>query len=262
MRDGDRRIETLPMVRRCAALVAVAALMALVACSSPESATKSKPERKKDRSAPGGCVKQLEEQNATPACQDEVYLQAVHAGDFPELKSVDDTQLVAFVRGLCSYAEGLSTAAKAERPLYGDLLASTATSWGVPAKTVDAVARSTRLMCPDGFQVLSQLSRSEGGIQVALSVTGTGTADIAYSMPDGSTETVTGSSLPWGQTIHLQQPTAVTINVTPMNGSKVGCRIEVNGKVVDSEREADTPATCEVSSKDVDAAVVEARNHD
>lgn len=254
MRDGDRRIETLSVLRRGAALVTMAALVGLVACSSPESTAKTKPERKKDQPVPGGCVKQLEEKNATPACQDEVYLQAVRSGDFPELKTVQDAQLVAFVRGLCSYAEGLTPASKAEQPFYGDLLASTATSWGVPVKTVDAVSRSTRLMCPDGFQILSKLPRSEGGIQVELSVTGTGTADIAYSMPDGSTEQISGSSLPWGQTIHLPQPSAVTVNVNPMNGAKAGCRITVNDTIVDSERDAETPATCEVSSKDVGAA--------
>lgn len=245
------------------ALLALLTPLAFAACSKPESAEDAKPEQTSATETPGGCRQATAEGEApSPACRDLTFVQAVRVGDFPELESLTDDQLTSFAHGLCAYADSIAAAPEVERPVYGDLVASTASSWGVPVATVDAVSQATRLMCPDGHQILARLSRSDSGIQVELSATGSGSADVSYMLPDGSTQNDQGASVPWSQTIYLPQVAALTVSVSPLDGASVGCRITVNGVVLDEEREANTPATCEVQSKDVDKAIIKGGSGD
>jgi len=81
-------------------------------------------------------------------------------------------------------------------------------------------------------------------------------------LPDGSTQNDQRTSVPWSQTIYLPQVAALRVSASPLDGASVGCRITVNGVVLDEEREANTPATCEVQSKDVDKAIIKGGSGD
>lgn len=237
-------------------LLLAAALLGLVGCSGStkrndagsEGASTSVPAKLVECTVDGAAAATLE-------CQERLYIEAVRKGDFPALADIDDDRLIAFGSGLCAYAQSLQAVDAAGRPSFGDLVSSTSTSWGVDPDVVDAVYRSTQQLCPGGFKILRDLSRSDSSIQVELKVDGTGTANITYFLPGGAVAQKAGVALPWTQVVHQPEPASVSLSVAPIGEGTVGCRISVSGVTVDEQRVAAEPATCDASADSVDRAV-------
>jgi len=244
---------------RCHTLVAVllAAVFSLVGCSGSAKRNDANGEPGPS-SVPPELASCVSGGDAAPTaeCRERLYVESVRTGDFPELADLDDDRLVAFGNGLCSYAESLRSTDPAARPMFGDLVSSTSSSWGVGPAVMEAVYASTKQLCPAGFDLLRTLRRSESSIQVELSVVGTGSANITYFLPGGTPTQETAESLPWKRVIHQSEPDSISLSVAPIRDGTVGCSIAVGDVVVDEQRVAAEPATCDADAQAVDRAVV------
>ena len=189
-------------------------------------------------------------------CDRAMFAQLLASDEYPELAELTSEQTMAFARGLCDYGTAISTGAAADKPRFGDLVASTATSWAVEPKVVEGIYRSTRLLCPDGYAALESLPRSTDGISLEYRVAGKGSGSVSYSLSDGSTQRADVTA-PWTQVVHLQRPENVTMTVTPDGDGEIGCVIAVNGQILDEAGSIEgRPATCEVSENLIDTTLV------
>lgn len=194
------------------------------------------------------------------ACQDVLFVSAVRESDYPALDDLEDKKIVGFVRGLCAYGSTMAGKDPTEMPLFGDLLASTSNSWGVSVEAVEAIYDASQMLCPEAYELMSKMPRADGGLQLELRATGEGSAKVSYLLPHGAIHEEESVDLPWTQRLYVPEAMSLSITVTPIDGSKVGCQIAYSGTILDEERVADEMATCDALSKDVDRVIAENMN--
>lgn len=252
-------------IRFAVFLFTIAVLTIVSGCSSSgdgEAAEQSEPPTQRGIDFSKCDVVNSELVASTTQCQDELYLTAVRSGDYDGLADISDTSLASFARGLCTYAGTLTDLNDAQLPFFGDLVTSTANSWGVKPVEVESVYHTTRLMCPDEYEVLRRLPRSSTAIQFDLVARGSGTADITYLLPDGTSEKLESVELPWTQSFNIGEPATISVTVVPLGDSTAGCQIIQDHAVIDEYKISPAPADCEVSAAEIDRQIVARRDGD
>lgn len=192
----------------------------------------------------------------SPKCQDALFTGSLAKSPSDEVKRISNEKKVAFGRGLCAYGAALG-ASTAPRPLYSELIASNAKSWGVSTAVVEELYAAAHFLCPTEMAIIEALPRTRGLTEVALDTAGAGTASVTYTVADGSTlqQTV---KLPWHQIVQLPNPIAVTVVVRPVDPKNVECVVAVGGQQLDKQGvDAKTGlATCDVSGEQIERAAV------
>jgi hypothetical protein len=205
---------------------------------------------------PAECQSEVSPSDASPECQSALFASLLDSGEYPDLSQLEAEAAASYARGLCAYAEALENAPSSDVPLYGDLVASSATSWGVSVAVVEDVIRATNLMCPRGFDTLQKIDRSEEGLALELEITGSGAATVSYTLPDGASQS-DRVTVPWQQTIYLPEVMTTSLSVAPDEGAEAGCRIRIGSDLIAEKRPSASPVTCDATDRDIDRASVE-----
>ena len=191
----------------------------------------------------------------TSQCADAIFKARLTENGSDKLKKLGEEKQLGFGHGMCAYAQSLA-ASTAPKPTYEDLVKSTSESWGVDRSIVDEIVKIGDVLCPDAMKLIATLADSTELPVLTLSVTGTGSGAVTFTLPDGKplTENVQGG---WQQTIELRVPYDFNMSVQPTAEGSLGCEVRVGDKVISSS-EVDPgtgTASCAASIAEIREAI-------
>ena len=188
-----------------------------------------------------------------PRCADALFGVAVEQSGSAELQELDAERRLGFAHGACAYASAL-TVDGTEPPTFKEFVATTAESWDVSPALVEEIVQLAGNLCPGQLAPLTDLQSGASQVTLRLQVTGTGTAQVSYQGPDGTT-LQDEVSVPWDHEVTLGAPTDFRLSARIPDG-EASCSIMVDDEVV--VEETTTPGeevACAVSAGDLrDAA--------
>ncbi len=164
-----------------------------------------------------------------PRCAEALFAEAVEQSGSDAVKDLDAERRLGFAHGACAYATAL-TIEGTEPPTYKEFVATTSSSWDVSAEVVEEIVKLAATLCPGQLAPLTDLESGASQVPLRLQVTGTGTAQVSYQGPDGTTvhDEVT---VPWDHEVTLGAPTEFTLSARIPDGEAT-CSVTVGDDVV------------------------------
>ena len=164
-----------------------------------------------------------------PRCADALFSVAVEQSASDEVKELDPERRLGFAHGVCAYAAAL-TIDGTEPPTYKEFVATTAESWEASPEVVEEIVEQAATLCPGQLAPLTDLQTGASELTLRLQVTGTGTAQVSYLAPDGTT-VHDEVSLPFDHEVTLPAPSDYRLSGRIPDGA-AECSIMIGDTVV------------------------------
>ncbi len=185
-------------------------------------------------------------------CADAIYSQSLDDNGSKEVKELTEEQRIGFGRGICAYAKALALD-PTQAPTYSDLIESNAKSWGVSKDAVEEIIDTAGQLCPADLVTVLDLRKDVDATRVDLSVGGTGTATVNYTLPDGTTHEEQITPV-WERSLTLRDPIDVQVVARADGDGKVTCSIAVGEKKLQAKDDASNEVTCAATADEIRSA--------
>ncbi len=187
-----------------------------------------------------------------PRCADALFGVAVEQSGSQEIKDLDADRRLGFAHGACAFASALVVEGT-EPPTYKEFVATTAASWDVSPEVVEEIVELAATLCPGQLAPLTDLQTGASEVTLRLQVTGTGTAQVSYQAPDGTT-VHDEVSLPWDHEVTLPAPTDFRLSARIPDG-EASCSVMIGDvEVVEHTATPGEEAACAATANELRAA--------